>query len=252
MPARSPVFAAVVLHVLAATAACKKEVPTVPLPMAPAQDRAAQSFVHCMESSGSQCVEEQEGLAGWDAFYLLAWLSGGSPMAILEALPQALADHADPRRVQRRFVDEVERYASTVRGAGCEAAGSQPIDPLIDQVAAVATERLRKLGMWQGGMQAVARGLAEEAHEGLGGGYLVRLDCDRDPFRLYAATREREGRHAVVGMVTLLPEVVGGQPPGREVVAERLRSRPLGLSDASAPIAEGMVDPWLAFPVEEL
>ena len=235
-----------------ALSACKKDPPKVQLPNAPAPERSAQSFVHCVESSTSLCVESTEQLAGWDAFYLLVWLASGSPAAILEALPSELTDHADPRRVQRRFVDEVERYASTIRGAACTSVSSQPIDPLVDQVAAVATERLRKLGLWQGGMQAVSEGLALEAHEGLGGGFLVRLDCERDPFRLYVATHERDGRYAVVGMTTLLPEIVGGEPPSREVVGERLRSRALGLSEASAPIVEGIVDPWLAFPVEEL
>jgi hypothetical protein len=237
---------------LLASAACKKDPPVVKLPDAPAPERTAQSFVHCVEASTSQCVETAEQLAGWDAFYLLTWLAGGSPAAILEALPTELANHVDARRVQRRFVDEVERYAATIRGAGCETVSSQPIDPLVDQMAAVATERLRKLGLFQGGMQAVAEGLVEEAHEGLGGGSLVRLDCERDPFRLYVATRERDGRYAVVGMTTLLPEIVGGDPPSREVVAARLQSRSLGLSAASAPVVEGIVDPWLAFPVEEL
>lgn len=249
---RRLVHAALCLSLLAGAAACKKDPPVVKLPLAPAQERSAQSFVHCVESSTSQCVEAADQLAGWDAFYILVWLAGGSPAAILEALPTELSDHADPRRVQRRFVDEVERYAATIRGAACESVGSQPLDPLIDQVAVVAGERLRKLGLWQGGMQAVSEGLVEEAHEGLGGGFLVRIDCERDPFRLYVATRERDGRYAVVGMTTLLPEIIGGDPPGREVVSERLRSPALGLSDASAPIVEGIVDPWLAFPVEEL
>lgn len=237
---------------LLALGACKKDTPVVRLPSAPAPERAAESFVHCVEARTSQCVEAADQLAGWDAFYLLAWLGGGSPLAILEALPAELADHADPRRVQRRLVDEVERYASTIRGAGCTATQSQPIDPLIDQVGAVAGERLQRLGLWQANMQTVTAGLVEEAHEGLGGGSLVRLDCDRDPFRLYVATRERDGRYAVIGMTTLLPAFVGGDPPGREVVAERLRSRPLGLAATAPPIAEGVVHPWLAFPVEEL
>jgi hypothetical protein len=244
--------AALCLCLGAVGAACKKDPPKVVLPNAPAQERTAQSFVHCVEASTSQCVEAADQLAGWDAFYLLVWLAGGSPAAILEALPTELTDHTDPRRVQRRFVDEVERYAATIRGAACSSVSSQPIDPLVDQVAVVATERLRKLGLWQAGMQRVTEGLLEEAHEGLGGGFLVRLDCERDPFRLYVATRERDGRHAVVGMTTLLPEIIGGDPPSREVVAERLQSRALGLSEASAPIVEGIVDPWLAFPVEEL
>ncbi len=240
------------LGLLSASAACKKDPPVVQLPNAPAQERTAQSFVHCMEARASQCVETADQLAGWDAFYLLSWLAGGSPVSILEALPSALADHADPRRVQRRFVDEVERYASTIRGAECTATTSQPIDPLVDQVAAVASDRLRRLGVWQGGIGDITKGLVEEAHESLGGGFLVRLECERDPFRVYVATRERDGRHAVVGMTTLLPVIISGDPPGREVVAERLRSRALGLGGGSAPIREGVVDPWLAFPVEEL
>ena len=244
--------AALTLSLVASGAACKKDPPVVKLPSAPAPERSAQSFVHCVEASTSQCVETADQLAGWDAFYLLAWLAGGSPAAILEALPGELADHADPRRVQRRFVEEVERYAASIRGAECTTVSSQPIDPLVDQLAAVVDERLRTLGLWQGGMQAVTQGLVEEAHEGLGGGFLVRLDCERDPFRLYVATRERDGRFAVVGMTTLLPELIGGDPPSREAIAQRLRSRALGLSEASAPIVEGIVDPWLAFPVEEL
>lgn len=232
--------------------ACKKEPPLVRLPDAPAPERAAQSFVHCVEARTSQCVEAADQLAGWDSFFLLAWLGGGSPVSILEALPKELGDHADPRRVQRRLVDEVERYSSSIRGAECEAVASQPIDPLIDQVATVASERLRRLGLWQGNMQDVTRGLVEEAHDELAGGFLVRLDCRRDPYRLYVATRERDGRHAVVGLATLLPSFIDADPPGRELVAERLQSRSLGLADVAPPIVEGAVDPWLSFPIEEL
>lgn len=239
------------LGLLTASTACKKDPPVVQLPNEPAPQRAAQSFVHCVEARTSQCVEAADQLAGWDAFYLLAWLGGGSPLAILEALPAELTDHSDPRRVQRRFVDEVERYAATIRGAECQAISTQPIDPLIDQVASVVGDRLARLGLWVGDMQSITEGLVEEAHDGLGGGALVRLECKRDPFRLYVATRERDGRHAVIGLTTLLPGFIGGDPPGREVVAERLRSRSLGLANSSAPVPNGMVDRWMTFPVEE-
>ena len=230
---------------------CKADPPKVQLPNAPASDRAAQSFIYCVEAKAGQCVEPADQLAGWDAFYLLTWLAGGSPVAILEALPRELADHADPRRVQRRFVGEVERYAATIRGAECQATGSRAIDPMIDEVATVAAERLRKLGLWKGDMQEIARGLVEEAHDELNGGFLVRLDCRRDPFTLYVATRERDGRHAVLGLTTMLPQAVEPQLPGREQVSERLRSRALGLNDAAASVNDGVIDPWLRFPVEE-
>lgn len=239
------------LGLLSACAACKKDPPVVQLPNEPPPQRAAQSFVHCVEARTSQCVEAAAELSGWDAFYLLTWLGGGSPLAILEALPGELADHTDPRRVQRRFVDEVERYASYIRGAECEGVSSQPIDPLIDQVASVAAHRLARFGLWTENIKAITAGLVEEAHEELGGGSLVRLDCKDDPFRLYVATREREGRQAVVGLTTLLPRFIDAEPPDREVVSERLRSGPLGLANSTAPVVEGIVDPWLRFPVEE-
>lgn len=232
-------------------AGCKKDPPKVQLPNAPAPDRAAQSFIYCVEARAGQCVEPADQVAGWDSFYLLTWLAGGSPVAILEALPRELSDHADPRRVQRRFVGEVERYAATIRGAECQANGSRPIEPLIDEVAGVAAERLRKLGLWKGDMQAIARGLVEEAHDELNGGFLVRLDCKRDPYRIYVATQERDGRHAVLGLTTMVPQVIEPEPPGREQVSERLRSRSLGLNNASAPVDEGTISPWLRFPVEE-
>ncbi len=247
---RYPWLAAVAVT-LALAPGCKKDPPVVHLPNAPAPERAAQSFVYCVEARSSECVEPADQLGGWDAFYLLAWLGGGSPVAILEALPSEIVAHGDPRKVQRRLVDEVERYAISIRGAECNAVASRPIDPLIDEVANVAAARLQRLGLWQGDLQAVTKGLVEEAHEELGGGALVRLDCRRDPFRLYVASRERDGQHAVVGMATLLPAFIDDESPGREIVSERLESRSLGLSNAVAPISEGVVHPWLSFPVEE-
>lgn len=236
---------------LTLASACKPAPVVVKLSDKSAPERAAQSFVFCVEARTSQCVAAADELAGWDSFYLLSWLGGGSPVAILEALPRELADHADPRRVQRRLVEEVERYASAIRGAECGAVSSRPIDPMVDRVAAVAQERLRRFGLWQGEMQDITEGLVEEAHEGLNGGSLVRLDCKSDPYRLYAAVRERDGHFDVIGLTTLLPTYIEVEPPSRDDVLERLHSRPLGLVTGTSPIAEGAVDSWLSFPVEE-
>ena len=150
-----------------------------------------------------------------------------------------------------RFVAEVESYAPAIRGAECDAAELQPIDPLIDQVTQVATERMTRLGMWQGDIGTVLQGLADEAHETLGGGFLVRLDCRYDPHRIWVATIEEGGQHNVVGLTTLLPRFIGGEPPARDDVADRLNSRSLGLASAQVPVVSGDVDPWLPFPVEE-
>lgn len=231
---------------------CKNnDVVAAPLPPEEAPRRAANSFIHCVESGTSLCVRPGETVGGWDAFFLLTWLGGGSPLSILSALPRELAAHADPDLVQDRFVEEVERYAREVRGAECDAADMQPIEPLIDQVGQVAADRLVRLGMWQSGMSDVVGGLVAEAHETMGGGYLVRMDCAHDPHRLWVATIERDDRQQVIGMTTLLPSFLGGQPPGREELSQRLRSRSLGLSVTQAPIVEGNVHPWIPVPVEE-
>lgn len=231
--------------------ACKSDdIVVAPLPPEEAPRRAANSFVHCVEAETSGCIKSGETVGGWDAFYLLTWLGGGSPLSILEALPRELSAHADPLRVQRRFVEEVERYAPAIRGAECDAADMQPIDPLIDQVASVAAERVARLGLWTGNSAQVIEGLKDEAHDTLGGGYLVRMDCRYDPHRLWVATRQRDGVHSVVGITTILPRFLGGTIPERQAVTSRLQSRSLGLSAAAAPVQEGAVDPWLPFPVE--
>jgi hypothetical protein len=230
---------------------CKnRDLVAAPLPAEEAPRRAANSFIHCVESGTSQCVRPGETVGGWDAFFLLTWLGGGSPLSILGALPNELSAHADPKQVQHRFVEEVERYAIVVRGAECDAADMQPIEPLIDQVGAVAAQRLERLGMWQGNMSQVVDGLVKEARETMKGGFLVRMDCAHDPHRLWVATVERDETHRVIGMTTLLPHFLGGQPPGRKELTDRLNSRSLGLSAAAAPVQEGTVHPWISVPVE--
>lgn len=240
------------LCLLAAAAACRPPVITAKLDkdLAPSQ-RAANSFVHCVEMGNSSCVQTGDTVGGWDAFYILGWLGGGSPVSILEALPTELSLHADPRFVQRRFVTEVERYAAPIRGAECDATDLQPIDPLIDQVAEVAKERMTRLGLWQGDISTVLNGLVDEAHESLGGGFLVRLECNFDPHRFWVATRDVDGHHSVVGLTTSLPRFIGGEPPSRDDVADRLESRSLGLATSQAAVVSGDVDLWLPFPIEE-
>lgn len=236
---------------LGAPTACKnQDIVAAPLPPEEAPRRAANSFIHCVEAETSACVQSGDTVGGWDAFYLLTWLAGGSPLSILEALPRELSAHADPLRVQRRFVEEVERYAPVIRGAECDAADMQPIDPLVDQVASVAAERVERLGLWGGNAASVIDGLADEAHETLGGGFLVRMDCPHDPHRLWVATHQREGQHVVVGLTTLLPRFLGGESTGRQNVGDRLQSRSLGFSATGSPIQEGIVHAWLPFPVE--
>ncbi|MBC8068720.1 MAG: hypothetical protein IAG13_10335 [Deltaproteobacteria bacterium] len=214
--------------------------------------RAAESFVHCVEASTSGCVSPGDNHGGWDALHLLLWMASGSPLGLIEALPQQLVRHQDPRLVRDAFVDEVERYAEVMRGSECESTSSQPMSPVIDEAATRASARLRRLGMWRSGFGTVIEGLQKEAHDQLDSGHLVRLDCGYDPYRVYLATHDRDGRIVVVGMTTVLDAAFGGDSPSRDDVDVRLGSRPLGLGTAQAPIIDGAVDPWLPFPLEEL
>ncbi len=167
------------------------------------------------------------------------------------ALPQELAAHEDPRAVQGRLVSEVERYSNAVRGAECDPVDAMRMAPLIDKSAQLAADRLTRLGMLEGDLEKVLEGLVEEAHEGLDGGELVRLDCNFDPYRLYIATREfDDGVYRVLGMSTMFPVKLGGDVPARDVVDERLHSRSLGLDRGAPPLVEGGMNAWLPFEVE--
>jgi hypothetical protein len=235
------------------TSGCNRErVLSSSLPPEEPPRRAAESFVHCVEAGTSGCVAPGDNHGGWDALHLLLWLASGSPLGILEALPLQLERHQDPLLVQDAFVDEVERYADVLRGAECDSTASQPMSPLIDKAGKLATDRLRRLGMWRDGFGTVIVGLQKEAHEQLDSGHLVRLDCRLDPYRVYLATHDRDGMIVVVGMTTVLDPAFGGDAPSRKDVDVRLTSRPLGLDDSQAGIIEGAVDPWLPFPLEEL
>jgi hypothetical protein len=198
-------------------------------------------------------VRTETNYGGWDAFYLLGWLSSGSPTAILRSLQRELLEHGEARLVQARFVGEVSRYDMAIRGAECdplEEGSLQPLGPLVDQVAAAAQERLTGLGLWRGDMEGVVAGLAAEAREGLAGGYLVRLRCTSDPYSLYLATTRDGERQVVVGMTTRLPRFLGGEAADRASMGKRLNSRSLGYATPPTP-REGAVHPWLDFPVEE-
>lgn len=214
--------------------------------------RAAESFVHCVEAGTSNCIATGQNHGGWDALHLLLWLGSGSPVGILEVLPQQLTAHGDPIAVQGAFVAEVERYAAALRGAECESTSSQPAGPLVDRAASAAVTRLERLGMSRSGLGRVIEELRAEAHAGLDGGHLVRLDCRYDPYRVYIATTESAGRIAVVGMTTVLAPQFGGDSPSRRDVDARLSSEPLGLGDDALPIVEGAVNEWMPFAVEEL
>jgi hypothetical protein len=218
MPKRSsvPLLAAVL-----ALAGCTKntgEVRTIG-PAEPAQ-RAATSFVHCVEAQGGECIAPDPKQSSWDAFALLQWLGGGSPTSILQALRRELEHHRDPLAVQDRFV-------------GVET-------------------RMQTLGLWREDLEKVVGVLREEAQDGLTDGWLVHMTCFGDPYELWIATAKHDDRQVVVGMLTSLPSWLGGGPLDDERVEGRLANGTLGNTTTLGVIREGTVDTrWVPIPIEE-
>lgn len=213
--------------------------------------RAAQSFVHCVEQGGAGCVQSDPKLGSWDAFALLGWLGTGSPTSILSALPRELDHHRDARSVERRFVQQIDRQREPLRGAECRTERVDKLGPMVPKLVQAAQTRLTAMGLWNGELQNVVEGLASEASRGLDTGYLVSMRCHGDPWELYVATTSEEQRQVVVGVLTSLPEFLGGAAPSRNSSETRLTSIKVGGTSQMAAVQEGTVDSWIPIAVEE-
>jgi hypothetical protein len=236
--------------VLALIGGCKKEGETrTPAEGEPAR-RAAQSFVHCVEQGGAGCVQNDPALGAWDAFSMLGWLASGSPLSILEALPRELDHHKSAKSVQHRFVEQVERQREPLRGAECRSERVDKLDAMIPKLQQAAQVRLTEMGLWTGDLENVVAGLADEANRGLSGGYLVSMRCAADPFEIFVATTTHEQRQVVVGILTVLPDFLGGEAPSRDTREGGLGGITLGGGKVGV-VQEGTVHPWIAIPVEE-
>lgn len=220
-------------------------------PAEPAQ-RAATSFVHCVETDGGGCVVRDPKHGSWDAFSLLEWLGAGSPTSILQALRRELEHHRDPNAVQDRFVTVAARYREPLRGAECRPESATPMSELMPKLVNRVTTRLESLGLWREDLAQVVEGLASEAEGGLSEGWLVHMTCYGDPYEIWLATAKEDERQVVVGMMTTLPSWLGGGPLDDERVEGRIRSGTLGSSTTLGVIREGTVDTrWIPIPIEE-
>lgn len=220
-------------------------------PAEPAQ-RAATSFVHCVEVEGGGCVPRDPKQASWDAFALLSWLGGGSPISILQALRRELEHHRDPLAVQERFVVVTSRYRESLRGAECTPESATPMTELLPKLSSRVETRMQTLGLWRADLEKVVSVLADEAEDGLADGWLVHMTCFGDPYELWIATAKQDDRQVVVGMLTSLPNWLGGNQLDDERVEGRLASGTLGNTTTLGVIREGTVDTrWVPIPVEE-
>jgi hypothetical protein len=242
------------LLTLALAVGCKQttgEVRTIG-PAEPAQ-RAATSFVHCVEAEGGGCISPDPKQASWDAFALLHWLGAGSPTSILQALRRELEHHRDPIAVQDRFVVVTSRYREPLRGAECTPESATPMTELLPKLTSRVETRMQSLGLWQADLEGVVSVLTEEAQDGLADGWLVHMTCFSDPYELWIATAKHDDRQVVVGMLTSLPSWLGGSTGlNEERVEERIRGGMLGSSTTLGVIREGTVDTrWVPIPIEE-
>jgi hypothetical protein len=220
-------------------------------PAEPAE-RAATSFIHCVELEGGGCVHRDPKQGSWDAFALLQWLGVGSPTSILEALRRELERHRDPLAVQDRFVVVASRYRQPLRGAECRPDSATPLAELLPKLNSHVETRMQGLGLWRDDLADVVGGLADEAKQGLDEGWLVHMTCYDDPFELWVATAKQDDRQVVVGMLTSLPSWLGGSPLDDEGVENRLAGKTLGGSTTLGVVREGTVDTrWVPVPIEE-
>lgn len=220
-------------------------------PAEPAQ-RAATSFVHCVEAQGGECITRDPKQSSWDAFALLEWLGAGSPTSILQALRRELEHHRDPHAVQDRFVVLTSRYREPLRGAECKPESATPLPELLPKVTSQVESRMKAMGLWRDDLAGVVSVLAEEAEDGLSEGWLVHMTCYGDPFELWVATAKQDDRQVVVGMLTSLPSWLGGGPLDDQRVEGRIRSGTLGNATTLGVIREGTVDSrWIPIPIEE-
>lgn len=220
-------------------------------PAEPAR-RAAQSFVHCVESDGGTCVKRDPTLGSWDAFALLEWLGSGTPTSILQALRRELQHHRDLLAIQDRFVAKAARFREPLRGAECKPESAKPFAELLPSLSARVETRLESLGLWREDLAGVVEGLSAEAEEGLGDGWIVHMTCYGEPYELWVATSKRDERQVVVGMLLNLPTWLGGTVPNEEQVEGRIRSRTAATSTTLGVVREGTVDStWVPLPIEE-
>ena len=136
-----------------------------------------------------------------------------------------------------------------LRGAECDADQVIPLDNLIAQLAPATKTRLEHIGIWNSDLETVVNGLETESGR-LNGGYLVEMKCLSAPYSFYIATAVDGERHMAVGILSGLPEFLGGSAVSREVVENSLKSTTLEVGTQS--VAEGIAHPFLNFPVEAL
>jgi len=221
-------------------------------PAEPAQ-RAAVSFVHCVEQDGGGCVTRDPLHVSWDAFALLNWLGAGSPTSILLGLRREVEHHSDRLAVQDRLVSVAARYREPLRGAECKPESATPLTELLPRVVARVQARMQSLGLWRPDFEELVASLAGEATAGLDGGWLVHMTCYGDPYELWLATAKRDERQVVVGILSSLPAYLGGEPLSDDFVEGRIRARSSGSSVNIGVVREGAVDSrWMPFSIEEL
>ncbi len=238
---------------LAAASGCQgKEQTARPVPPTVPAQRAAQSFVHCIEIDGGGCVTNFPEFAAWDAFSMLGWLASGSPTSILESLPRELNHHGSQRSIQQRFVSIVDDQSMVLRGAECTPENATAFSELLPKLRQAVEERMTAMGLWGPDLEAVVDGLTQEAGRGLQDGYLIGMKCQSDPWRVYMATSKGEQRFIVVGMMMELPEFLGGDSVARDASSGRLRSINLGRNATTMSTAlEDTIHPWVPIPVQE-
>ena len=221
-----------------------------PVDATKAVTRSAQSFVHCIEQTGPQCVGQGELMRGFGSLSTLAWLEDGSPLTLLSLGDSVLAARHDTDRSQGQFVSQINGVYSAVRGADCTVQHTESLENAVGTLKVTAVNRLEGLQMWPSQRAEVVDMLAKESLEALPNGYIAAIECSAEPWRFYLVTAEHGGKQAVVGMMRVVPKsiesMMGQAPLALEQDNAQARApRGYALQDDS------MLHPWIKVPAEE-
>jgi hypothetical protein len=242
------VFAAI------ATSSCrgKDAGPAAPDPAEQAR-RAARSFVHCVEQSGSSCVGSSTKQGAFGSLSALLWLHRASPLSLITAAEGVIQNRQDVEKNQTRFVGHLKGLYAQIRGASCEPVDMRPVDEIADALKRETQTRFDALDIWPEQRHELIDTLHSEIVAGLPNGYVAAVACAESPWLFYLVTAVDEERQTVVGFTRMMAESMRGAVEP-EIVAQceaDLDAQSKRSSDFFRAPA-GQVHPWIKVAMEEI
>ena len=198
---------------------------------------AAESFVQCLERTGTECRPQTGAYQAWAAVRLLGYLRDGSPVGVIARLGTALRATREDGPARKAFVTEILAVEQKLHNADCRTLSlhrfaADGVGPL----AQAALGRAERLGLLASDAGPVIRELATIAAP-LSEARVAESLCARTDLHFYVLVVPIEGAFRPVSLQTSLP---GLAPPGWPTT-------PLAL-----PVPEDAVSPYIPVAEESL